>query len=131
MGRRMPQGQRLDNVLQAIGSTLAKLESSGILAEVVLPQADKAYAELPFVIEHGGDIYNGRIDRVIIRDNTVFVYDYKCFPVRQEEEPRLIEQYTHQMSLYARAAEGLFKLKTRALIVLANEGKVLEVAISP
>ncbi|MCK4911761.1 MAG: hypothetical protein KAR83_08955, partial [Thermodesulfovibrionales bacterium] len=122
---KLPQGQRMENVLQAIGKSMEKLDESGILADVVLPQPGKAYAELPFVMDVGGKVYGGRIDRVVIRDRIARVYDYKCFPVRPDEEQGLIEQYAHQMSRYSSAVEELFGLKVEAFLVLTSEGRIV------
>ncbi len=124
MGK-LPQGQRMEKILRTIDKTMVKLDESGICSDVVLPQPGKAYAELPFVMELGGKVFSGRIDRVVIRDRVARVYDYKCFPVRPDEEQGLVQQYAHQMSRYSSAVEELFGLKVEAFLVLTNEGRML------
>lgn len=122
---KLPHGQRMENILLAIGNSMEKLEESGILASVVLPQQGIAYTELPFVMELGGSVFSGRIDRVVIQDKVARVYDYKCFPVRPDEEQGLVRQYAHQMSRYSSAVKELFGLKVEAFLVLTNEGRML------
>lgn len=112
-------------VLRPIMADMKKLMESGIMEDIVLPR-ENAHAELPFVLERGKYIYSGRIDRLIIRDGTAHVYDYKTFPVREKEIPELIEKYRRQMDAYATAAERLFELRARAYLVFTHLARVLE-----
>jgi ATP-dependent exoDNAse (exonuclease V) beta subunit len=97
----------------------------------VLPR-DDSYAELPFVFETGSKIYKGRVDRVIIRtedrgqktedrgeesglrtqgDKIACIYDYKTYPVREDEIPYLLKNYSFQMKIYREAVERIFSFK--------------------
>jgi ATP-dependent helicase/nuclease subunit A len=118
---------RQKEIAKRIEHSLHKLSESGLMEKVVTGPNESAYTELPFTLEIGRYAYNGRIDRVIIQDNTAYVYDYKSFPVKPEEEEALIQQYGKQMSRYKRAVENLFGYKTKAYLVLTNEGRIVEV----
>jgi ATP-dependent helicase/nuclease subunit A len=100
---------------------LELLRDSGLL-DIVLPQPD-SYAEMPFMLRQvrGHDpnllgsgscpltVFNGRIDRLILRTDTVDVYDYKTFPVSEKELPDLVAEYRDsQMNTYLAAAAHLF-----------------------
>jgi ATP-dependent helicase/nuclease subunit A len=86
---------------------LNALRESGLL-EIVLPQPD-SYAELPFMLRREETILSGRIDRLIVRRDTVDVYDYKTFPVKPGELPGLVAEYQdRQMNIYLDTAQKLF-----------------------
>ena len=68
---------------ETILGDIEKLRTDGILEDVVLPR-QKSFTELPFVHEKGKTLYKGRIDRLIIEDGVVRIYDYKSFPARPQ-----------------------------------------------
>jgi len=81
---------------------------AGDLLGIALPQPD-SYAELPFMLRKGNLILSGRIDRVVVRADTVEVYDYKTFPVKERELEKLSAEYREsQMNVYQEAARALF-----------------------
>jgi ATP-dependent helicase/nuclease subunit A len=109
---------------------LALLRDSGLL-DIVRPQAD-SHAELPFMLRGRGHdpsrigsgscpqtVLSGRIDRLILRADTVDVYDYKTFPVSEKELPDLVAEYRDgQMRTYLEAAGLLFPgRKPRGFII--------------
>ncbi len=98
------------------------LSEAGLL-DIVLPQPE-SYAEMPFMLR-GHDpnrfgsgscplteeniLLSGRIDRLILRSDTVDVYDYKTFPVSEKELRDLVAEYREsQMNTYLDAAGRLF-----------------------
>jgi ATP-dependent helicase/DNAse subunit B len=86
---------------------LVLLSEAGLL-DIVLPQP-QGYAEMPFMLRQDNTLFSGRIDRLILRTDTVDVYDYKTFPVSEKELPDLIAEYREsQMSTYLDAAGQLF-----------------------
>jgi ATP-dependent exoDNAse (exonuclease V) beta subunit len=96
-----------DEVVRQLGL----LSQAGLL-DIVLPQSG-SYAEMPFMLRQDNALFNGRIDRLILRSDTVDVYDYKTFPVSEKELPDLVAEYREsQMSTYLDAARQLFPGKT-------------------
>lgn len=77
------------------------------IKKIMLPQKN-SYAELPFILKHERTIYSGRIDRIIIQDNTINIYDYKTFPLKKSDIPDLKEIYANQMTIYQQAVSELF-----------------------
>jgi len=112
-------------ILAPIMADMKKLTKSGHMEDIILPR-ENSHAELPFVLERGKKVYRGRIDRLIIRDGTAYVYDYKTFPAREQEIPELIEKYVFQMNTYAEAASMLFDLPARAYLVFTHLPKMVE-----
>jgi ATP-dependent exoDNAse (exonuclease V) beta subunit len=116
-----------------------KLEESGHLKEIIMPvpstspfpslsgEVKRAYAELPFILQRGDRVYKGRIDRVIIRDNIAYIYDYKTFPVSEREIEELSEKYRFQMEIYSAACRELFSMKTRSFILFTHRPYLVEV----
>ncbi len=103
----------------------AKLRDSGHLDSIILPKP-VAYSELPFILDKGDRIYKGRIDRVIIENGTAFIYDYKTFPVKEDERAGVAEQYRVQMSLYSEACSKLFSLFTKSFIFFTHDLALIE-----
>jgi len=106
-----------------------KLDESGHLKDIILPRED-SYAELPFVLDMGSRIYKGRIDRLIIKegqgDKIAYIYDYKTYPISEEEIPELMERYFFQMDIYKKAVERLFSVKARSYIFFTHEPRLVE-----
>ena len=68
---------------------------------------------MPFMLRRDNTLFSGRIDRLVVRSDTVDVYDYKTFPVSEEELPDLVAEYRDsQMGNYLEAAQALFPGKT-------------------
>jgi ATP-dependent helicase/nuclease subunit A len=124
------------NMKDAILSDFKKLDESGHLKDIILPQ-ENSYAELPFILDVGSKIYKGRIDRVIIKkvrsqesgvrsqeDKIAYIYDYKTYPVSEEEIPELMERYSFQMDIYKKAVERLFNTNPVRKDGLSNRTKV-------
>ncbi|MFC1549501.1 UvrD-helicase domain-containing protein [Nitrospirota bacterium] len=105
---------------------LRALMKSPIWQDVVTPR-EGAHTELPFILDKGETAYKGRIDRVIIREGTAHVYDYKTFPFSDSEIKGIVSKYSRQMGLYREAAERLFRMPARAFLVLTARQEVVEV----
>ena len=113
--------------LTIIERQAALLKEKGIWQEIVMPVAD-SYTELPFIFEDKGSVFTGRIDRVIKKDDTFEVYDYKTFPVKEDETAYLLKEYAVQLDIYAKAVKKLFGTeKVKSFIVFTNSGEVKEV----
>ncbi len=118
--------EKIGRLLNIVRADFGKLAVSGYLDEIILPQ-DKAFAELPFILEAGNTVFKGRIDRLIVRDGSVLIYDYKTFPVRDSEFPELLDKYRSQMSVYRTAAQKLFSFKVTGYLLFTHKPLLLEV----
>ena len=121
---------RKEFFLDTLMGDMEAMEKKGILEEIVTPGPGKnknAFSELSFVHEKAKTLYKGRIDRVLIKDDEVLVYDYKSFPTRRREMPDLIEKYRFQMELYREAARSIFGLPARAFLLFTHIPEILEV----
>jgi ATP-dependent exoDNAse (exonuclease V) beta subunit len=110
-----------------INKTVALLKEKEIWQKIIKP-AEDSYTELPFILESGGHIYKGRIDRVIKTDNTYNVYDYKTFSVADYEIADTLNKYSFQLDIYKKAVKKIFNTdKARSFIVFTYTGEVREV----
>ena len=76
--------------------------------DIVKPQPG-SYAELPITYSDGETIFTGRIDRVIITNTEVRIYDYKTFKVARKDIPLLAkEYYDGQLKYYEAACSRLY-----------------------
>jgi ATP-dependent helicase/nuclease subunit A len=116
----------IERLMEIIRKDFEKLDLSGYLKDVVLPQTNSC-AELPFILQKGNTAFRGRIDRIIIKDNTANIYDYKTFPVKERELPELIDEYRFQMDIYRAAAEKIFSLKTEGYLLFTHMPLLVEV----
>jgi ATP-dependent helicase/nuclease subunit A len=107
----------LDEVL----SQFEHLKKHKEIFDIIIPPSGvRHYAELPFEYEADGILYRGRMDRLNIKDETAHVYDYKTFPVNNNEIAGLRRHYAAQMDIYARAASALFNLPVKAYLVFTH-----------
>ncbi len=114
---------RLNDIIQ---EDFVKLSMSGYLQDIILPQKH-SFSELPFILEKERNVFRGRIDRIIIRDLTAYIYDYKTFPVAERELPELIDHYRFQMDIYKIAAEKLFALQTKGYLLFTHIPRLIEI----
>jgi hypothetical protein len=116
----------IERLMEIIKKDFEKLEISGYIKNVILPQTD-SYAELPFILQRGNSVFKGRIDRIVIKDNTADIYDYKTFPVREKELPDLIDKYRFQMDIYRSAVDKILSLKTKSYLLFTHMPLLVEV----
>ena len=102
-----------------------RLLDSGFLDKIILPRAN-AYSELPFILARNDKIYKGRIDRIVVEDGTALIYDYKTFPVKENELGGLREKYSFQMSIYSEACRDLLQLNTKCFIIFTHNQFLIE-----
>ncbi len=116
----------LEEGLDDIEKTTAVLKERGVWQEIIMPVKD-SYTELPFVLEHGDKIYKGRIDRVIKEEGAYNIYDYKTFPVEQDEIDNELEKYRFQLNIYKQAVKKIFNTEdVRSFIVFTYNGETRE-----
>ncbi|MDI6801543.1 MAG: UvrD-helicase domain-containing protein [Thermodesulfovibrionales bacterium] len=116
---------KLQKMKDIILSDVARLDFSGYLKEIIM-LCENSYSELPFILDAGDRVYKGRIDRVIIKNDTAFIYDYKTYPIAEGEIPDLLDRYGFQMKIYKDAVERLFSLKANAFLFFTHESKLVQ-----
>ena len=80
---------------------------------LIFERRSGSYSELPFLFMKGRALVSGVMDRVVIREQTGLVIDYKA--IRIEDERSLsawTDHYRPQISLYCEAAKQIFALKS-------------------
>jgi ATP-dependent exoDNAse (exonuclease V) beta subunit len=113
----------LEEVLRQFDLITKNKEISGILHS-----QENSYTELPFILKENKIIHSGRIDRVIVRDKELDIYDYKTFPIIEKELPELIRKFKVQLDIYKKAASQLFNAKkTDTYLVFTAIGKIIKV----
>jgi len=137
----MLSDSKLNRMKDIILSDIRMLDDTGYLKEIVLPR-DNSYAELPFIFETGSKIYKGRVDRVIIRTEdrvqktedgrqggkVAYIYDYKTYPVHEDEIPYLLKNYSFQMKIYREAVERIFSFeKVRVYLFFTHKPAIIMV----
>jgi ATP-dependent exoDNAse (exonuclease V) beta subunit len=116
----------MDRLMDTVRKDFEKLKISGYLKDIILP-VEKAYAELPFILRKGKTVFRGRIDRIITRNGTVDIYDYKTFPVKEKELPELLERYRFQMDIYKEAAKRILGGKAKGYLLFTHMPFVVEI----
>lgn len=108
MGEGKGEGGRERDYVTEVLRQVEGLRAATDLWSVVAPNPN-AFSELPFMLKEDGRVWSGRIDRLILTDDEVLVYDYKTFTVEPDEIPELAQEYhEHQLQVYARAAAALY-----------------------
>ena len=70
---------------------------------------DKIYNEVPLQFKHNGKMVYGIIDRLVIKDKTITVIDYKTHPyINDENIKKISEGYFTQMQLYKKGVKLLW-----------------------
>ncbi|NWF53005.1 MAG: UvrD-helicase domain-containing protein [Nitrospirae bacterium] len=116
----------LNNIINIIKSDFDKLSESGYIKDIISFRKD-SYVELPFIYQKGKTIFRGRIDRIILKDNIAYIYDYKTYPVEKRELSDLKEKYRFQMEIYREAIEKLLKLKAKSFLFFTHIPLIVEV----
>jgi ATP-dependent helicase/nuclease subunit A len=97
------------------------------IGEIIKPYSE-SFAELPFVLKQDKIIYSGRIDRVIIEDGVINIYDYKTFPVDEKEITEMALKYKIQLNIYKNAVSKIFtNNKVNTYLVFTAIGKIYKI----
>ncbi len=119
--------EQVPEKIMIIKRDIETLKGRGIWQDVIMPRED-SFTELPFILDAGDAVYNGRIDRLIKEDNEYNIYDYKTFPVREKEVEYLLKEYSFQMNIYKQAVKRLFNTDAvMSFIVFTHTGEIHEV----
>ena len=116
-----------DEKMGLIIQQVATLKKQGVWEEIITPKKE-SFAELPFICETGDTVFNGRIDRVIKKNEVYNVYDYKTFPIKEQDIDYFVKEYAFQLALYKKAVTKLFNvIDVKTFIVFTHTGEGREV----
>ncbi|HTF99512.1 MAG TPA: 3'-5' exonuclease, partial [Nitrospirota bacterium] len=77
----------------------------------IFERREDSYSELPFLYKKGDDFVSGVIDRLVIKNGTGHVVDYKAILIENEAAGAAwVEHYKPQLRIYCEAALELFGL---------------------
>ena len=117
----------IDDKLAVIKQQISSLKDKGVWQDIIMPR-DDSYTELPFILRDSENVYSGRIDRVIMTDYIYNIYDYKTFPVQEEEVQYYLNGYSFQLGIYKKAVMALFKTdEVKTFILFTHSGEIREV----
>lgn len=120
----LPEKQKQIKVLAV--QEIEKLKKSPYFYKIIAPR-ENSFSEIPFIIELESKVYKGRIDRIIIENDIVHLYDYKTYPVSKKEIKKLKEAYSEQLNIYRLATEKLFRMPVKAYILFSYIPVMIEI----
>ncbi len=109
-----------EEFLKEINYHIEKLKESKIFENIVLPK-ENSFSEFEFIYKENGEIKNGRIDRLIIKENCAEIYDYKT-------EEKITEEEIKRLKIYKEAVKNYFGIENvKIFIIFTKKGKIKEV----
>ncbi|MCS7250459.1 MAG: UvrD-helicase domain-containing protein [candidate division WOR-3 bacterium] len=103
-----------------------KLKEKDLLK--IVERKENSFSELPFILKKGNKFYSGRIDKIIVEDDKIYLYDYKTFPVEEKDIERIARSYLPQLKIYELALKKIFNKKVEKYIIFTSRGKLIPVA---
>ena len=97
-----------DKHVKHILKQIQGLKNNPEIWQIIAPRPD-ARAELPIMFSDSSTVWSGRIDRIIETENEIRIYDYKTFPVREQEIQTLASEYHQAQLCHYAAAIGNMK----------------------
>jgi ATP-dependent helicase/nuclease subunit A len=119
----------LEELVGIAGKHWDILVERGIVERIILGcDAVKRESEFPFYLRKNNILYIGRIDRILEYSDKIEIYDYKTFPVKDDEVDEVCDIYRTQMEFYKEAISKIFSEKDiRTFLVFTESGKIVEV----
>ena len=100
-----------EDFIKTGGSILKKVRGNKELAWI-FEEKNNAYSELPFLYKKGHALVSGIMDRVVIKDGTGFVIDYKSILIGNDDTlNEWKEHYKPQIKIYCEAVKEIFRLE--------------------
>jgi ATP-dependent helicase/nuclease subunit A len=92
----------------------------------IFKQHAGSYSELPFLYRKEHEIISGIIDRLIVKDGTGYVIDYKSIAVGNDEVLQSwIDHYRPQVRIYCEAAKEIFRLEhVEGFLLFLDSGRL-------
>ena len=97
----------VDDAASVLNAMLSKEEFRWIFE-----RRPDSYSELPFLYRKGHAFVSGKIDRVVIKDNTGYVIDYKAIVIENDDALKSwLDHYRPQIEIYCNAVKDIFALQ--------------------
>jgi ATP-dependent helicase/nuclease subunit A len=92
----------------------------------IFKQHAGSYSEIPFLYRKEHEIISGTIDRLIVKDGTGYVIDYKSIAVGNDEVLQSwIDHYRPQVRIYCEAAKEIFRLEhVEGFLLFLDSGRL-------
>ncbi len=116
----------LDKWVKTICEHFQKLKEKDLLK--IVERKENSFSELPFVLKKGNKFYSGRIDKIVIENDTIYLYDYKTFPVKEKELEKIAKSYLPQLKIYEIALKKIFNKEVKKYIIFTSLGELVSVA---
>ena len=81
-------------------------------------KAQEVYREVPFTVEDGGTLLEGRVDLIFLEDDGAVIVDYKTDRISENGIPARVAHYRPQAELYARAMGKVLDLPVKEVAFL-------------
>ncbi len=94
----------------------------------IVEKKENSFSELPFILKKGNKFYSGRIDKIIIEKDKIYLYDYKTFPVEEKEVEKIAKSYLPQLRIYESALKKIFNKEVEKYIIFTSLGKLVFIA---
>jgi hypothetical protein len=117
------------DVTVAIGSIVFSVLGNQDAAWI-FERRERSYSELPFLYKKGQSLVSGIIDRLVIREGTGSVIDYKSIVIENDAALRSWkEHYLPQIRIYCEAAKEIFGLERVDGYLLFLDSNRLELVV--
>jgi len=111
-----------NNLLYLLQQYLNGIKNSNIL-EIAKPESNK-FSEFPFIYKKNKEIWRGKIDLLIIKEDRILIYDYKS---SEQELSEVSAIYKKQLEIYAEAISTIWHSKIiEKYIIHLPSGEILK-----
>lgn len=116
---------RFKNNIHAVLGTVLNTAASAWIFE----QSDGAHSELPFLYKKGNALISGVIDRVVIKNGTGAVIDYKAILIENADAlTAWQDHYRPQIAIYCEAVKEIFQLEqVEGYLLFLDSNKLVHV----
>ncbi|MCM8806961.1 MAG: UvrD-helicase domain-containing protein [Candidatus Omnitrophica bacterium] len=120
----LKQTKKAKNYREKILKIFKLIRKNKKIEEIVKSKiSENVKSEFPFICEIDGSLYEGKIDKIFVKDNKIEIYDFKTFLGP-------LENYKFQLKIYKEAVKRIFKKENiECYIVDLSKGEILKIDI--
>lgn len=118
-----------ENFIEELKNQIEILKQKGIWDRVILPKED-SFSEIEFIYEEKGVTGKGRIDRLILKQNSAELYDYKISLKAQDKniKEKIIRESIAQIQNYMKAVKEYFEVNNiSSFLIFTKDGEMIGV----
>jgi ATP-dependent exoDNAse (exonuclease V) beta subunit len=115
--------------IKEIKNQIKVLKQKSIWDKVVLPK-ENSFSEIEFIYKEKGVLCKVRIDRLILRQNSAELYDYKISLKEQDEKTKekIVRESIAQMQNYIKAVKEYFRVdNVNSFLIFTKDGEMVSV----